>query len=55
MKFYTLAAAKAASKLENIKLSHRSKRKIRRAANHTIDAAVSVAADVMKGFRKEKH
>ena len=55
MKLTQIVAVRAASKLENIRLSHSTKRKIRRAANQTIDAAVSVTADVLKGLRKEKN
>ena len=54
MKLLRIMTIQTLSELKNIKLSRRSKRKIRRAANNTIDAAVSVAADVLRSLRREK-
>lgn len=54
MTILKLLTVKAVSEMKNIRLSRRSKRKIRKAANTSVDAAVSVAADVLKGMRKNE-
>ena len=54
MKILQLMTLKAVSDMKNVKLSRKSKRKIRKAANTSVDAAVSVAADVLKGMRKKE-
>ncbi len=54
MKLLRLITAQAISDMKNIRLSRKSKRKIKKAANQSVDAAVSVAADVLKGLRKQK-
>ncbi len=54
MKILQLVTVHALSEMKNIRLSRKSKRKIRKAANTSVDAAVSVAADVLKGMRKQK-
>ena len=54
MKLLRLMTLQAISEMKNIRLSRKSKRKIKRAANDSVDAAVSVAADVLKGLRKQK-
>lgn len=54
MKLLQLITLQVAADVKNIKLSRKSKRKIKKAANTSIDAAVSVASDVLKGLRKQK-
>ncbi|MBQ9901314.1 MAG: hypothetical protein IJM51_02860 [Clostridia bacterium] len=54
MKLVRIVTVQAISDVKNIKLSRKSKRKIKKAANHSVDAAVSVAADVLKSLRKQK-
>ena len=54
MTILKLLTVKAVSEMKNIRLSRRSKRKIRKSANTSVDAAVSVAADVLKGMRKNE-
>ena len=54
MKLLRLVTVQTISEMKNIRLSRKSKRKIRKAANTSVDAAVSVAADVLKGLRKQK-
>jgi hypothetical protein len=54
MKLLRLMTVQAISEMKNIRLSRKSKRKIKKAANQSVDAAVSVAADVLKGLRKQK-
>ena len=53
MKILQLMTVQAISEMKNIRLSRKSRRKIRKAANTSVDAAVSVAADVLKGMRKK--
>ena len=53
MKILQLMTVQAISEMTNIRLSRKSRRKIRKAANTSVDAAVSVAADVLKGMRKK--
>ncbi len=53
MKILQLMTVQAISEMKNIRLSRKSRRKIRKAANTSLDAAVSVAADVLKGMRKK--
>lgn len=54
MKLLQLVTLQTISEMKNIKLSRKSRRKIKKAANTSVDAAVSVAADVLKGLRKQK-
>ena len=54
MKLLRWMTVQAISEMKNVRLSRKSKRKIKKAANHSVDAAVSVAADVLKGLRKQK-
>lgn len=54
MTIIKLLTVKAISDMKNIKLSRKSKRKIRKAANSSVDAAVSVVADVLRGMRKNE-
>ena len=54
MKLLQLLTEQTLSEMKSIRLSRRSKRKIRKAANSSVDAAVSVAADVLKGMRKNE-
>lgn len=53
MKILQLMTVQAISEMKNIRLSRKSRRKIRKAANTSVDAAVSVAADLLKGMRKK--
>lgn len=54
MKILQLVTIHAVSEMKNIRLSRKSRRKIKKAANQSVDAAVSVAADVLKGLRRRK-
>ncbi len=54
MKITQVLALKTMTEIKNVRLSRRSIRKIKKAANQTVDAAVSVTADVLKSMRKSK-
>lgn len=54
MKILQLMTVHAISEIKNVKLSRKSRRKIKKAANSSVDAAVSVASDVLKSMRKTK-
>ena len=54
MTILKIMTVQAISDMKNFRLSRKSKRKIRKAANTSVDAAVSVAADVLKKKKKNE-
>ncbi len=49
---WQVASSLLVDAVRKIKLSRRSKRKLKKAANQSVDAAANVAIDILKSLRK---
>ncbi|MBQ1413878.1 MAG: hypothetical protein IIY93_11905 [Clostridia bacterium] len=52
MNLWQIASAFLVDAVRKIKISRRSKRKLQKAANQSVDAAANVAIDILKSLRK---